>query len=64
MLIATASLFSTTTFSAETKLEKAETIKNQTLDKASQTINSGKDKVCETYNDKGECISDKIGHSA
>ncbi len=48
----------------ESSVEKAETIKNQSVDAAQRNVRASKDKLCETFNEKGECVGQKINHEA
>lgn len=66
ILISIAAMFvmSNVSFAAESTMEKAETVKNKTADATARTYRAGKDQACETFNEKGECASQKMKHKA
>ncbi len=57
-------MFSTASFAEQTAGEKAVVIKDKAVNSASKTMRAGKDKACETLNDKGECVDQKVKHEA
>lgn len=47
----------------ETNLEKAENVKNKTVDSVKNTARDIKDKTCEMINGKMECVAKKVKHT-
>ncbi len=48
----------------ETKLERAETVKNESIDSTKRTYRTAKDKACEMVNGKMECLGKKMKNRA
>ncbi len=61
ILLTLASVLLTTiiSFAAESTLEKAETVKNKSADAVKRNYRAAKNQACETFNEKGECVSQK-----
>ena len=57
-------MFTGVSMAKESNLEKVENVTNKTSDAARRTYRAAKDKACETFNDKGECISQKVQNKA
>jgi hypothetical protein len=51
-------------FATETNYEKAETMKNKSVDSVKNTYRNTKDKVCEMVNGELKCIAKKINNKA
>ena len=56
--------FSTLVSAEETKMEKLETQKNETVDNVKSTYRDAKDKACEMVDGKTQCLGKKIRNKA
>ena len=64
IVIASLFTFAPILHAEETTMEKAETVKNKTVDKTKKVYRAAKDEVCELVNGKMECVAKKLKHKA
>ena len=64
VVIASLLTFAPALHAEETTMEKAETVKNKTVDKMKKAYRTTKDEVCELVNGKMECVAKKLKHKA
>lgn len=59
-VIATVISLGLVVYAEETKIEKAETVKNKAVDATKKVYRNAKDEVCEMVNGKMECMAKKV----
>lgn len=63
-LLVTALAFSPVAFAEETTLEKAEVLKNETLDSTKEVYRNAQDEMCQLQDGKMKCFGRKMKHKA